>query len=480
MLLFSVATHLVNRKPFYTTLCSIAIFIAIVLLLPDTFTYSARMMTAIVCFGVFLWALEPIPIGLTALIVLLLMLFFNVVDISVAFSGFSSPAIYLIVGGMMLAKAVNETNLIRRVTYFVLKRWGHSAKGLLGSIIIISQIKAFFIPATAVRTTLMLPTIEMIIDIVDAKPNSHLRKLLMLGVAYAGNISGTAVMTAAIGNILTVELLNKYANIKVTYFQWFLYTFPLWVLLIPAIWILLLKLFPLDVEEREFPQLRKIMGEKLTKLGKMDKQEIHTLTILSLIVLLWLTETYHGLSPTVVVILGVVLLALPKIGNGASWEQIVSVNYNTVILLSVTLSIGFSLIESGAVEAISYHLSQDYLLALIQNPVIAVIVAIVLTQIIHKFISNVSTAVVTIVPIFITLSINAGINPLLLGFTAGLTSLYGFVFAVETMPNLIVHSSGMIAQKDFFRAGFYATIVTTILTIFVAITWWKIIGIMPR
>lgn len=206
-------------------------------------------MTSIVCFGVVLWALESIPLGLTALIVLLLMLLFNVAELTIVFSGFSSPAIYLIVGGMMLARAVNETHLARRVTYQILRKWGHTSKGLLGSIIIILQIQALFIPATAVRTTLMLPITEMIIKTVNAKPDSNLRKMILLGVAYGGNISGTAIMTAAVGNILTVELLYRYANVEINYFQWFFYTFPLWFILIPTIWILLIKLFPLPKEE---------------------------------------------------------------------------------------------------------------------------------------------------------------------------------------------------------------------------------------
>ena len=96
--------------------------------LPDTFTNTAKLMTAIVTFGVILWTLEPIPIGLTALIVLLLMMLFNVAESSMIFSGFASPATYLIVGGMMLAEAVNETSLVKRVTYKILGRWGSIQK----------------------------------------------------------------------------------------------------------------------------------------------------------------------------------------------------------------------------------------------------------------------------------------------------------------------------------------------------------------
>src|SRR5699024_10387819 len=220
-------------------------------------------------------------------------------------------------------------------------------------------------------------------------------KMLLLGVAYGGDISGTAVMTAAIGNILTVELLNKYAGVHLNYFQWLLYTFPLWLILIPSIWFVLIKIFTLDETERAFANLPDEMASRLKRLGKIDKREWHTLVILFVIVVLWLTEALHGLNPTVIVILGVVLLTLPKIGNGTKWEKIVSINYDTVILLSVTLSIGYGLIESGAVQTISAYLSTGALLAFIQHPILAVIVAIVLTQLFHKLVSNVSTAVVT-------------------------------------------------------------------------------------
>lgn len=445
--------------------------------LPDTFSYSAKLMTGIITLGIILWSLEPIPIGLTALIILLLMLIFEVADAPIIFSGFASPATYLIVAGMMLATAVNETSLIKRITYKILKRWGSSAKGLLGSIIIIQQIQAFFIPSTAVRSALMLPVSTMIIETVDAKSGSNLRKMIMLGVAFGGIISGTAVMTAAIGNILTVELLNRFAGIKITYFQWFYYTFPLWLILIPAIWILLLKVFPLPKKEQYFPEIENEMETRIKELGPVNKQEIRCLIILFFIVGLWLTEPLHGMHPSIPALLGVALMTLPKIGV-AAWETVVKIDYNTVLLLSVTLSMGYTLVDSGAAHTISEYLSVDWFMALIQNPLSAVIVVIIVAQLFHKMISNVSTAVVTLVPIILSVAANAGIDPLVIGFTTGLTCLFGFVLVVESMPNLLAHSTGMITQKDFLKPGLYATIITIIATIFIAATWWRWIGLV--
>ncbi|NYF23800.1 DASS family sodium-coupled anion symporter [Sporosarcina sp. JAI121] len=456
---------------------AVLVFVLMLFGLPDTFSDSAKLMTAIVSAGVLLWTLEPIPMGLTALIVLLVMLLFNVAESSIIFSGFASPATYLIVGGMMLAEAVNETSLIKRVTYKILSRWGTHSKGLLGSLIIIQQIQALFIPSTAVRSALMLPIASMVIKTVDAKPESNLRKMIMLGVAFGGNISGTAIMTAAIGNILTVELLNRIAGIKITYFQWFLYTFPLWLLLIPAVWLLLLKMFPLPKEQQSFPMIKAEMESKLEELGPVNNRELRCLVILLFIVGLWITEPFHGMHPCIPALIGTVLMTLPGIGC-ANWDAVVKINYNTILLISVTLSMGYTLIDSGAADTISEYLSVDWFLSSIQNPLLAVIITIFMAQLFHKLISNVATAVVTLVPIILSVASNANVDPLAIGFTAGLTSLYGFLLVVETMPNLLAHSSGMIAQRDFLKPGLYATLLTIIATIFIASTWWKIIGLV--
>lgn len=466
-----------DLKTFVSFALAILGFLIIFFWLPDTFSNSAKLMTSIIALGIILWSLEPIPIGLTALIILLLMIIFNVAESSVIFSGFASPATYLIVGGMMLATAVNETSLIKRITYKILRRWGSHPKGLLGSIIIIQQIQAFFIPSTAVRSALILPVSTMIIKTVDAKPGSNLRKMIMLGVAFGGIISGTAVMTAAIGNILTVELLNRFAGVKITYFQWFYYTFPLWLILIPSIWILLLKVFPLPKEQQSFPVIEEEMEERIKELGPVNKQEISCLIILIFIVGLWLTEPFHGMHPSIPALIGVVLMTLPTIGI-AAWEQVVKINYNTVLLLSVTLSMGYTFVDSGAAHTISEYLSVNWFMSLIQNPLLAVIVVIVTAQLFHKMISNVSTAVVVLVPIIISVAKNAGIDPLVVGFTTGLTCLFGFILVVESMPNILAHSTGMITQKDFLKPGLYATIITIIATILVASTWWRWIGLV--
>lgn len=466
----------INFKQVMPFVIAIVLFLLIYFGLPDQFDFSARVMVAIVSCAVVLWALEPIPLGLTAIVILLLMFTFNVATADVVFSGFASPAVFLIIGGMMLARAVNETPLAKRTTYYILSRWGGNAKGLLGSFLVIPQIQAFFIPAAAVRTALLLPIVQNVLDMIGAKPDSKLTRMILLGVSYAGTISGTAVMTAAIGNILTVELLNRFVGIKVTYFQWFIYTLPIWLILIPLAWLLLVKLFPMQQDEASFPQVKNQMNQKLKEFGPLSLDEKKCLVILVITVSLWMTEPIHGFHPSIPALISVALMTMPGIGC-STWSNVVRVNFDTVLLLGTTLSIGYALNDTGATDLLGSSLSAKWVLSLMGEPILAVIFILIITQIFHLAISNVSTAVVTLIPIFIGLALEAGADPLLIALSASIACLHGYILVVESMPNVLVHSTGRISQKNFIVPGIYMTIIMTVVTVVVAVTWWRLIGL---
>ncbi|KAB2330433.1 DASS family sodium-coupled anion symporter [Cytobacillus depressus] len=466
-----------GTRKIITLILGVLLMGIIYFILPGEYNESAKIMLALLVMSVFYWTFEPVPLGVTAILLLILMILFNVVSKEVIFSGFSSPALFLIIGGMMLAKGVNDTPLAKRLAYIILAKWGGTAKGLLGSIILIPQIQAFFIPAAAVRATLLIPVALMSLDTIGVKENSNLRKMILLGVAFAGTISGTVVMTAAIGNILTVELLKEFLGIQITYIQWFTYTVPIWLLLIPVGWFILLKSFPLPKENKEFPHVKEEMKRKLDALGKVNAQEKKCLSILILIVGLWFTEPFHGLHPSIPALIGVILMAFPGIGC-AKWESMVKINFDTILLMGVTLTLGYAFNQSGAAELVGGSLSAGWLIDLLRSPIIAVITILIITQILHLVVANVSTAVVTLIPIFIGLSVKAGADPVLICVTASLACLHGYILVVEATPNIVVYSTGQIQQKDFLLPGLWMTLAMIAVTVLTAATWWNWIGLL--
>jgi sodium-dependent dicarboxylate transporter 2/3/5 len=455
------------------TIC-IFVFGILLFFLPDSLEWQVKVTLSILIFGILLWIIEPIPLGMTALVVMLLLLIFNVVPMQTVLVGFASPAIFLIIAGIFIGHATNETPLIQRITYWMLIRWGKTVWGFFFTLTIFMQIQALFIPATGVRVALMIP---LVVKLLEAFPkDERLNKLLLVGTAYAGNISGTAILTAAIGNVLTIEILSVYLGYRLSYVEWFIYAFPIWILMMLIIPIILWKCYRPETQSTEVLQER--IKKEYDNYGPLSKNEKKCIWILSVTILLWSTEPLHGLHPFIPALLAVFMMTFPRYGV-AKWEKIMHINYDFVLIVGVTLSLGYTLIESGTIDWLSTATKNDTLISLFSIPWLAILIAVIFTHLFHLVVTNVATAIITLLPLMIGLSQTAGIDPVVISLAVSISTLYGFLLVVETMPNVLVHSTGLIHQKDFILPGIWATLAGIVVTLFVAYTWWPLLGFRP-
>lgn len=452
------------------------LFLAVIFFLPEDIGWSQRSTIAVMLYGLVLWAFAPIPLGLTSVIVLVLLMVLRPVEIEVILSGFASPAVFLIIGGMMMAIGVNSTPLVKRMTYSMLSSMGKSAKGIYTGLVVLMQIQAFFIPATAVRASLMMPVIADIIEETGVSKDSNFNKLLYIGTAFAVNISGVAVLTAAIGNILTIEILRLYVGESVSYLQWFIYAAPMWLLFTIVIMYIVWKCYTPEVSS--FENLHQEMKKKNREIGKLTVDEKKCIAILIVTIIIWLTESWHGYHPTFGALLAVVLMALPVTGF-VEWKKMLDINFGMVLLIGATLSLGYSLIESGAIDLLELLVSPQIVVDIFSNPWLAIPITIILSQVYHLGVTNVSTAVITMLPVLISLSIQSGLDPVVMSVASAITLLLGFLLVVETMPNVVVHSAGRVTQKDFMLPGILSTIASIIIMVAVAFTYWQWIGFWP-
>ncbi|WP_020007338.1 SLC13 family permease [Salinicoccus albus] len=457
-------------------LSATVLFLAVIILLPEGIGWSERSTIAIMLYGLILWAFAPIPLDLTSVIVLVLLMVLRPVEIEVILSGFASPAVFLIIGGMMMAIGVNSTPLVRRMTYALLSSMGRSAKGIYTGLVLLMQVQAFFIPATAVRASLMMPVISNIIEETGVSKDSNFNKLLYIGTAFAVNISGVAVLTAAIGNILTIEILRLYVDESVSYLQWFIYAAPMWLLFTVVIMYIVWKCYTPEVSS--FENLHQKMKKKNREIGKISVDEKKCIVILIVTIIIWLTESWHGYHPTFGALLAAVLMGLPVTGF-VEWQKMLNINFGMVLLIGATLSLGYSLIESGAIDLLELLVSPQIVVDIFSNPWLAIPIIIILSHVYHLGVTNVSTAVITLLPVLISLSVQSGLDPVVMSVASAITMLLGFLLVVETMPNVVVHSTGRVSQKDFMLPGILSTIASIIIMIAVAFTYWRWIGFWP-
>ncbi len=462
-----------KKRVYLELLFACAIFLLIITILPKDLSWSLKATIGITAASVWLWVLEPIPLALTSLLVIAALPILNATSLDTALVGFSNGSTFLIMAGFMMAQGVNSTTLGKRFANYSLIRFGGSIHGVLLGVLIAPQILSLFIPATAVRTTLLLPAVMAVIISMKLSQNSNIAKLLILGLTFGACISGVGLLPAALANVLTADLLRNILGQEIYYFTWLKITWPIWLFMIPITWLVLPKLFPPETERLEINQLR----TELMQLGHLSTQEKKCLIILALTVGLWMTGSIHRLPTAVPAILATVLMGLPGIGI-IGWDKLKDIEWGTVIMIGASLSMASALNNSGAAAFLAGKLlSFPVLQTGLSNPLLVVVLLIMLTHFYHLVVTNISTVVLTLVPIMLQIALKLGINPLLVAMTINITTLFGFFLIVQTLPSVVTYTTGIYTPIDMLRAGFWLTLASLIVTVITSLLWWPIIGL---
>ncbi len=462
-----------SEKNKLITLAAALLIFIIVILITGNQTWEMRSGLGVILAGIFLWVTEPIPMPLTALLITASLVISGAVPLETAVSGFATGAFFLIMAGFFISQGVNDTDLVKRFSYFIMIRFGGTIKGSILAVLITMQAMAFFIPAVAVKAALMLPII-MTINKALPKDAVNSQKVLLLTVAFGASITSVGLLPAAIANVIAADLITKFTGQPITYFHWMIFNLPLSLILIPLVWQMLLRIFP--PEANLLPGGVEKLQQELDALGPVTAKEMRCLSILLLTILLWMTESIHGWHSAVPALIAAVLMGLPGIGI-TKWNKLSDINWGAVVLVGTNISLGQVLMLTGISAFLAANLfPSSFAMAVLGNPLIAVAFLAVITQIYHLFIGNVATLVISFLPIILELSKYSPLEPMLLGFVITSSALCGFVLVIQTLPNVIVHSTGLIQQRDFIRSGVPVTVVIVLAIIAVSIFWWPIAG----
>ncbi len=462
-----------KKKDIISFLGAFVVFGIVVIFVPAAWNIKAAF--GIIGLGTVLWVTKPLPLSMTAILVILLLVGSNAVPLDVTLSGFSTGSLFLVLAGLMMAQGVNATNLGKRMALSILARFGKSPASALWGLFLALEILAFAVPATAVRTLLLLPTVIAIIDSVDPEEGpSNVKKLFLFGLCFGVNITGAGILPGALANVMTAEMVSNLTGVSFGYYKWLLYAFPISILLIPLTIMILLWVFPTDIKKFN----PRIFKDKLDELGAVDWKERRCGLILIITILLWLSEPLHGWHPAVPAIVATLLMSFPGIGF-IQWEDLLRINWGTVLLLGTALSLGTVLNETGGAKYIaSIFLRIDGLSGIFAVPVLGAAAVALVTIVYHLGVGHVTTVVATLIPVVIEISTKIGANPVLYGFVVGISSLFGFILVIETLPNIIVYNSGYLHPLDWIKPGFWVSLAALFVISIVAWLWWPLVGLV--
>lgn len=426
------------------------------------------------------WMTEAAPIAVTALLPIVLFPLTGVFTVDEATAPYANKIVFLFMGGFLLGLGMERHNLHKRIALNLIKLTGTNPNGIILGFMLTTAFISMWISNTA-TTVMMLPIGLSIINLLGIEQGSEKGKKrfalsLMLGIAYAANIGGTATIIGTPPNVAWVGFMNDMLNVEITFAKYLKVGLPICIIMLTITYLLITKvLYPSRINK--LSESAEIINDQLKSLGQISKAEKRVAVIFVGTALAWILRGNINdwfdtklLNDSIIAITGGILmfitpLELKKGKFLLEWEYTSKLPWGILLLFGGGLTLAKGMEKAQIVQAVGESIAGNGNISNIL--LIAGLTAFMLFM--TELMSNIALVVI-FVPVVIGISISLNINPIYLTTPVTLASSYAFMMPISTPPNAIVFSSGMVRIKDMMRAGILLNVIAIILLVILSQT----------
>ena len=412
--------------------------------------------------GTILWISEAVPLGVTALLVIVLLAINPGMRLPDALMGFTSEVTFFLVGVAAIGTAVEASGLAQRAARFL----AHSARGnptrLYAQMIVSLPALAFLVPSAITRNAILIPAYREALDSMGIAKSGRIGRALMLALGMLNPLASSALLTGGIASIAAATLLGGFSWIR-----WFaLMAVPYYALIfLGGLWLRVM----VGPFEREVPSAERPPAEPLST------AEMKTLGILALTALLWLTDGWHHLSPAIPALIAAIVLLVPRIGT-LTWKQFESkLSWGLILTVGASMSLARSMIDTGAASWLG-ALFVDRLTSLSIAPIAIIVLLVIAVALVHLAVTNLAACMALLIPIAVTIAEAAHLNPLVCGLVVTIAVDAIILYPVQTAANLLAYEAGYFHTADVRRLGLGMLLLTIVVGLLV-LPYWSLLAL---
>lgn len=419
----------------------------------------------VIILSIGLWATGWLPQWLTALIFFSLCTIADIAPAATVFAGFSSAATWLVFSGLVIGAAIHHTGLGNSLADRVGPRIASSYPVAISGVVTLGVVMAFFMPSGMGRIVLMVPILITLADHLGYQPGRMGRTGIVLGGMLGTFLPTYAILPANVPNTVLMGAAEAVMGQPPSYSDYLLLHFPVLGLLKAILLIgLMLRLYP-----DSGPTLEPRQQTNGKALGGTEKA---LAVLLSVAVMFWVTDSWHGISPAWIGMLAALVCLFP--GSGLLKDSpLQSLSFEPFLYVAGIVSLGALAHQSGLGEHIA-----DGVLSLL--PLEAASSA-------QNFgmLSGLSMILGTLITLPGIPAVLTPLAPELAGITGWspeavyMTQVVGFstVLLPYQGPPLIV---GLLLAKIPLRAATRACLIMALLSVLLLwpldYLWWQILG----
>jgi sodium-dependent dicarboxylate transporter 2/3/5 len=428
-----------------------------------------------------LWLTQALPLAVTALLGVSCLVLFGGSSEKEAFAAFGDPILLLFAGSFILAKAITESGLERRISHRILcEGWATRTRArMLLSIGAVSCVISLLVSNTAV-TAMMLPIgVGLLAAVGERDERSRFAMGMMLMLTWGSSVA-VGVMVGTPPNLLAVSQLKQEGGVSIGFVQWMQFAMPINIVMLLVAWVVLWLMY--GRKKEPFEDATAASKEALREMGPLKPAERNTIAVFAITFFLWLLPDGSGIvlgidhelakwlnshvTPTVSALVGASLLfVLPCRGTSSgrtlSWRQAADIEWGIILLIGGGIALGKAMFDSGLATTAGQSLASTLGVRDVWSiTALTTFLAIALSELASN-----TAAATTVVPIAIGLSQAAGVSPVAPALGAAIGASFGFMLPVSTAPNALVYSSGLIPQSEMLKAGFVIDVIGFFVTL---------------
>lgn len=435
---------------------------AIVWLLPFSSDLDprAQRLAALFAFALVLWVTEALPLAVTALLVIALQPFLGIATMREAGGNFMSPVIFFVLAMFLIAAVVSETGLDHRFASWLLRRAGTSSKRVVLAFMLGTAVASGIVsdvPICAIWATLALTLLKR----EGAMPGrSNFGRALMIGIPIAAFIGGVGTPAGSSVNILGLQLMEQASGVQVPFLKWMCIGVPMVLILTPAAWWVIVKIYPPEIGE-----VRNFQEGQAKPISVGEKKVIGLLVTMFT---LWILSSWWPqlFDVTMIALLGSVLMFAPGF-RLLTWPTAVSkVGWEGLLMIGGVTSLGLACRDTGLAEWVVLHSLSD----LAHWDPIWVIAAISLfTVVVHLVIPILPAVNAVLIPPIVVLAEQSGQPVALYALPVIFTASCGFLLPLDAV-SLITYGTRYYSMRDMLLPGAVISMLWVVLMTLLMVT----------
>lgn len=454
---------------------ALAVFLTAIIWIVVPGEAPARLALTVFVVTVIAWIMTSFDRTAIALIAALALVLGGTITPQNFYSSLGHPLMWLLAGAFIIASALSDIRLAERLARIALQP-ARNVSGLFYALTLMIAATAFLIPSTTGRAAFLLPVFMTLSGLIG---NPAITRAMSIHFPSVILLSACGSLIGAGAHLVAIDMMRELGRAPgayrptMTFLEWTKFGLPFALVSSFLATFVILRLF-LTREERALPLA---MSEAVVP-PRLTAREIYILAVVAVTIVLWLTQSWHGVEITIVTLCAAIAVTVASPSGKSIKESFKAVDWNLLLFIAGASLIGEALIDTNAAGGL-FNSLVTVANGAIDRPILVVTLISLVALLAHIVITSRTARATAVIPLLAFPFAQFGYNGTALIFLTTVATGYCLTLTISA-KSLLIYSNptgASFSHGELLRLSGILLPLHLVLLVFFAMVVWPWLGL---